>query len=419
MTVNWVFDDVDQLLTMTACPHTLYGAQKELIAGRFPMANLFHYFKNNWWNREDHAWQHSSVADRPHRYAYNIGTWNDASYWTGWPGNDHGFDNFMRYVPQPVLYDAQQGRALLVIDNLNEGFYDTRLYQFLHAACTDFLIPPRCICFLTGNELDPRGYAQWCDANGVQDRITVIGMPHLMYMQQLNLRNSAQLSWDDHLTTKTRSRSIANYNCLNRVSRNHRELLVMNLIDRDLHTQAMVSHNELAYHAWTEHGVPQAVIDRAAAVLPLTVDDADFGNNKAMHINSDIYLNSWCSVITETHAFDEDHNLFISEKLWKPMFVLQPFMVWGQRGTLAQLRHWGYQTFSDLWDESYDLMPDLQRMHAVLDNIQSLTFVKDKLGWLAQVREICEHNQAHFMRQDWFNSPYHSQFMAAYQGLNS
>ena len=80
---------------------------------------------------------------------------------------------------------------------------------------------------------------------------------------------------------------------------------------------------------------------------------------------------------------------------------------------------WGYQTFSDLWDESYDLMPDLQRMHAVLDNIQSLTFVKDKLGWLAQVREICEHNQAHFMRQDWFNSPYHSQFMAAYQGLNS
>ena len=419
MTVHWVFDDADSLLTMTACPHTVYGDQTQLIAGRFPMANLFHYFKNNWWNREDHAWQHSSVADRPHRYAYNIGTWNDASYWTGWPGNDHGFDNFMRYVPQPVLYDAQQGRALLVIDNLNEGFYDPRLYEFLHQCCAEFDIPAKTLCFMTNNQLDPRGYAAWCDTRGVADRITVIGMPHLMYMQQLNLRNSVPLTWADHSAAKARSRSIANYNCLNRISRNHRELLVMNLIDRDLHTQGMVSHNALAYHGWTEHGVPQAVIDRAHAVLPLIVDDADFGHNKAMHINTDIYLRSWCSVITETHAFDQAHNLFVSEKLWKPMFACQPFMVWGQQGTLSLLRAWGYETFGMLWDEHYDDLPDLERMHVLLDNIQSLLRVRHKPSWLRQAREVCEHNQAHFMRQDWFNSVYYRQFMAAYQGLNS
>ena len=383
------------------------------------MANLFHYFKNNWWNREDHQWRPCSLQDRPRRYAYNIGTWNDASYWTGWAGNQQGFECFMRFVPAAVMADARLGRVLLVIDNLNEGFYDTRLYQFLHAACTDFLIPPKCICFLTNNELDSRGYAAWCDAHAVRDRITVIGMPHLMYMQQLNLRNSTLLTWQDHLQAKSQRRGIANYNCLNRISRNHRELLVMKLIDRDLHTQGMVSHNELAYHAWTEHGVPQAVIDRAASVLPLVVDDADFGNNKAMHINSDIYLNSWCSVITETHAFDEEHNLFISEKLWKPMFALQPFMVWGQRGTLAQLRSWGYQTFSDLWDESYDALDDIQRIHAVLDIIQGLAVIRDKLGWLDQAREICEHNQQHFMSRDWFNSVYYQQFMAAYHGLPS
>ena len=193
----------------------------------------------------------------------------------------------------------------------------------------------------------------------------------------------------------------------------------MKLIDRDLHTHGMVSHNALSYHAWTDHGVPQSVVDKATALLPLVVDDADFDNNKAMHINTDLYLNSWCSVITETHAFDEPYNLFVSEKLWKPVFALQPFMVWGQRGTLAQLHRWGYETFDCLWDESYDQLDDLQRLDAILDNIQSLSVIKDKTGWLDQAREICLHNQRNFMSQNWFQSQYHDRFMAVYRGLNS
>lgn len=419
MTVNWVFDDLERLLTMTACPHTQYGTYLELTAGRFPMANLFHYFKNNWWNRSDHQWSAWSINKRPLRYAYNIGTWNDASYWAGWPGNAHGYENFLLYVPDIVLFDARAARALLVIDNLNEGFYDTRTYEFLHASCSVFAIPPKCICLLTGNELDARGYAEWCDAKGIRERITVIGMPHLMYMQQLNLRNSSMPTWADHEEAKRNPRKVMGYNCLNRMNRNARELFMIKLIDRDLHANNMVSHNQLSYHAWTDHGVPQTVIDKAQATLPLIVDDLDFGNNKAMHINTDIYLRSWATVVTETHAFDEPHNLFISEKIWKPMFALSPFLVWGQQGTLAQLRRWGYETWPDLWDESYDQLPDLARLDAVLDNLQIFRFIKDKRWWWQQARERCEHNQRHFMSRDWFNSEYHEQFMAAYRGLNS
>ena len=419
MTVNWVFDDVTRLLTMTACPHTRYGQGLELVAGRFPMANLFHYFKNNWWDRPDHEWRPWGLDDRPRRYAYNIGTWNDAGYWTGWPGNAHGYDNFMLCVPDIVLYDARAGRALLVIDNLNEGFYDPRLYEFLHTTCSLFGVPPKSICFLTGNELDPRGYAAWCDAQGVRERITVIGMPHLMYMQQLNLRNSPMPTWADHTVAKRNPHKIAAFNCLNRMNRHARELFMLRLIEQDLHQGNLVSHNCLAYHAWTEHGVPAAVVDKAAAVLPLVVDDADFGNNKAMHINSDIYLRSWATVVTETHAFDEPHNLFISEKIWKPMFALSPFLVWAQQGTLAQLRRWGYETWPDLWDESYDHMDDLARLDAVLNNLQLLKVVRDRKGWFDQARERCEHNQRHLMQQDWFRSSYYQQFISAYHGLIS
>ena len=417
-TIPWVFDD-GKLVTMSACPHTALREDLHLAAGRFPIANLFHYFKNNSWNHSDFKRLLNGIEDRPRRYAYNIGTWNDADYWTGWPGNTYGFDNLFHYVHPLVMADAQQGRVLLVIDNLNEGFYDTRLYAFLHQSCALFNLPPKTICFMTGNELDPRGYAAWCDQQGITDRITVIGFPHLMYMQQINLINTAPLSWSDHVSAKQRWRSIADFNCLNRISRNHRELFIMQLIDRGLHTRGLISHNRLAYHDWPEHGVPQTVIDQAESLLPLVADDADFDNNKAMHINQDIYLRSWCSVITETHAFDQPHNLFISEKLWKPIYALQPFMVWGHRGTLAQLRSWGFETFSSLWDESYDDLPDLQRMHAILDNIQGLSVIKDKAGWLEQAKEICEHNQQHFVSLDWFDSSYHDQFVSAFNRLNN
>ena len=203
------------------------------------------------------------------------------------------------------------------------------------------------------------------------------------------------------------------------MSRQHRELFVMKLIDRNLHNHGLISCNKIWYHGWDSLGVPQEVLDKAGALLPLVVDDADFNNNKAMHINGDIYQRSWISVITETHAFDEDHNLFISEKLWKPIWALQPFMVWGHRGTLAQLRSWGFETYQCLWDESYDSADDLDRMELVLQNLQDLCMIKDRLGLVEQARERCEHNQQHFMRQDWFNSMYYQRFMAAYNGLNS
>ena len=58
-------------------------------------------------------------------------------------------------------------------------------------------------------------------------------------------------------------------------------------------------------------------------------------------------------------------------------------------------------------------------MELVLQNLQDLCMIKDRLGLVEQARERCEHNQQHFMRQDWFNSMYYQRFMAAYNGLNS
>lgn len=375
---------------------------------------MFHYWRLNWWSRDNHHWCHSGVENRPDRYAYNIGTWNDASYWTGWPGNNYGYKPFVNFIPPEVLEDARQHKALLVVDNLNEGFYDVKLYEYFHRICAEYNIPPKSFLFLTGNELDSDGYKQWCDIHKINDCINIIGFPHLMYMQQLNLRRSNAVEWDDHKIAKANSYNVKLFNCLNRVSRHHREVMVMRLIEHNLHLQGMMSHNTLVYDNWPAHGVPQEVVDKAKGVLPLVVDDADFNNNKAMQINRNIYLKSWSSVITETHAFDEPYNLFISEKLWKPLWALQPFMVLGHQGTLAKLKSWGFETFDTVFDESYDTAPFADRVAIILKNVQQLSFVRDKWSWLEQVKDICMYNQQWFLSRNWFKTPAYDKFIAVY-----
>lgn len=414
MSVHWVFDDIDRLLTMTSCPHTVVNARSELESGRFPIGNIFHYWKNNWWNRDGHEWRHSGIADRPDRYAYNIGTWNDHGYWTGCDGNQYGFGNFLDYVHPAVLDDARAGKAKLVIDNLNEGFYDDTFYAFMHDSMRRYGLPGSAIIWMSGNELDDRGYNAWCDDNGIMDRFSIVSFCHLLYMQQINLRYRPRPTWADHEAAKANPRLVKIFNCLNRRSRDHRELLMMLMVDAGLHSKAAISHDILRYHAWADHGVPQDLIDRTSSLLPLVIDDGDFDNNKAMHINTKIYMDSWVSCVTETHAIDQEHNLFISEKIWKPIFALQPFLVMGHMGSLELLRSWGFQTFPMLFDECYDDMPFFDRARIIVNNLQRLEVIPDKRGWLAQAREACEWNQERFLSMDWFNDDAYRRFMRAY-----
>lgn len=56
----------------------------------------------------------------------------------------------------------------------------------------------------------------------------------------------------------------------------------------------------------------------------------------------------------------------VSEKIFKPMLGQHPFMVYGSVDTLAYLHREGFETFDNLWDESYDAVSkDSDRFDAV------------------------------------------------------
>ena len=68
---------------------------------------------------------------------------------------------------------------------------------------------------------------------------------------------------------------------------------------------------------------------------------------------------------------------FVTEKTFKPIAFQHPFIVCGQSGVLEFLKNNKFETYSNLFDESYDAIADNnKRIAAVVDSVQN--FVPEK-----------------------------------------
>ena len=68
------------------------------------------------------------------------------------------------------------------------------------------------------------------------------------------------------------------------------------------------------------------------------------------------YNDTMYNIVSETN--DNDYEVFMTEKIWKPIIAGQIFVVHGNHLYLQKLREIGFKTFSKYFDESYDLERD-------------------------------------------------------------
>ena len=101
-------------------------------------------------------------------------------------------------------------------------------------------------------------------------------------------------------------------------------------------------------------------------------------------------------LVTETVATGRRHHL--TEKTFKPIAMGMPFIIVGTQGSLKYLRSYGFRTFGDLWDESYDDEPDdskrIEKIAQVLQLLENLE--EDKKIIFESAQEIIQHNWNHF-----------------------
>jgi hypothetical protein len=130
---------------------------------------------------------------------------------------------------------------------------------------------------------------------------------------------------------------------------------------------------------------------------PYRCDDLqDYEHNSHKLIDTRFFQDAYYNVIVETHI----NNLFLTEKTFKPILNLQPFVIVGAARSLRLLRELGYKTFGDYIDESYDNIEDPeQRLKQCLHTVEQISRMSHSEHMVDQhdMRKILLHNQQHFL----------------------
>ena len=126
--------------------------------------------------------------------------------------------------------------------------------------------------------------------------------------------------------------------------------------------------------------------------------DVDLNVNRAGEYTRDFYKNTFCSVTSETLVNPDE--LFFSEKTFKPIYNMHPFLFLGNPYSLKKLKEFGYKTFDRWWDESYDEEQDfLIRIKKISKAMQEIaTWSPEKCLQVTQeMEEILVHNFNNFL----------------------
>lgn len=184
--------------------------------------------------------------------------------------------------------------------------------------------------------------------------------------------------WEKHNDLQVTNKSDAQYRFLiysrdSSGSRMYRKAVINHLRSH----QAMVNYN------WN--------YDFRCATLSATIDVPD-ANNSAIHL------------VAET-LFDTE-KIYLTEKVFKPMVMCQPFIIFAPPKSLEYLRSYGFRTFDKFWSEDYDLIVNSEdRRIAISRLIDSLASIETKeFNQLYQeMLPVIDYNRKYFYSQDFQN----------------
>jgi hypothetical protein len=200
--------------------------------------------------------------------------------------------------------------------------------------------------------------------------------------------------------TKNKLRS-KYYLSFNRLPKKHRVDLVVSLDKYDLLDKGYVSFaSGITSWNWKDM-VTESERKSLEKKMPLVIDRKDLSDSKYSYEKFDIkyYLDSYFQVVTGNNFTDFDDQLIFSEKIWKPITNLQPFIYLDDMGVLKKLQEYGFKTFHPFIDESYDGVLDKEeRFNMIEKEINNLCnkSIEEIHEWYWEMEDILKYNYYHF-----------------------
>tara|TARA_R100001594_G_scaffold108308_1_gene142984 strand:- start:133 stop:855 length:723 start_codon:yes stop_codon:yes gene_type:complete len=155
------------------------------------------------------------------------------------------------------------------------------------------------------------------------------------------------------------------YNCFNHSEHIHRTMVYDLLKENNLLDYGYVSYRAKGIYLPEEVEYVTSLESPDIMINEFEKCDISYGA-----FNPKVTSKTYFNVVTETHFELED--LFITEKTCKAL-ISQPFIVVGNYGTIEYLNENGFETYPEMFDESYDLIEDHnKRLEFIIDEVKRL-----------------------------------------------
>lgn len=236
----------------------------------------------------------------------------------------------------------------------------------------------------------------------VNDKAPYIFFPeHELFYRYLN----RQADYVKQVNVKPRSKK---FTCLSRMDKPFRRLFGATLWYQGLVDQGYFGYNGMRYtkeyaetkvdpvYKWNKlwQDAP-GLMENFSMHVPFRADDmTDQEHNDHKIIYKPHYTDAYWNFVMETHF--SKHNIFLTEKTFKPILNLQPFVIVGAPGSLKLLHEMGYETFNEWIDEGYDkIKNDEERLHACFQILYELAYMSDSdlVQMTKDMIPVLAHNQ--------------------------
>lgn len=359
-----------------------------------PLDRLYHFIEN----LAEHVHKQPVVIYRffPHG-SKSLADWLNL--------RDYDFEAFLLRAKifcadqEPLAFDHYQAQTGPHDPDLLELIVSKHQSQFREFFCTNLKFPFGNIMYrhpvLLHSELRSQDVSRY-QANGY---ITAYYWSHAIIAQDW-------FRFAQHLgQVKSVTRTFLIYNRAWAGTREYRLKFSELLIQRNLQAHCHTSVNPVEPQLGVRYD--QHDFDNPVWRPNVTLEDYFPAGTAHSHYSADFDMEDYertdIEVVLET-LFDDDR-LHLTEKSLRPMACAQPFILASTHGSLEYVRSYGFQTFGDVWDESYDTIQDpVARLQAIADVMQTIA------GWspqtrqakMAQARAIAQRNRDHFFSEQFF-----------------
>jgi hypothetical protein len=338
---------------------------------------------------------------------YFIDVRGDPQWWAGVlkeTGTPH--KHILRCLPKKIIKLVKQRKLRIILNADREGgpmvtkHWDCFLST--HNTILELKLPKDSVLILQGNKKVEHQYRRWRKYKSVDK------MYDMMYSNHFgNIFVDANLPTSPVIKYAMANPNSKDYNSLNRVYRPQRGAHLYRLMKDGVLNNGIVSGNEITLRDKDTENLVGDYQD-IKKEFPKFIDGDWSKTNAANQYNVDIYKNSLLTVITETIFFDDV--AFVTEKIFKPITMGHPLVLFASQGTLRCLEQMGFRTDWCGIDPVYnDIEDNLERFNATQQVINDWIDLPEshKIARLEKSMDTIQHNFDLIRRSDFYADAIH------------